>query len=171
MKITSAQAAKMLRQLTDELNTIQSKEDMTKSFLAAMGEDVESVRPEYDYASTQEQIIELERKIRKLKHAMNVFNSTQVIPEFGFTIDEMLVYLPQVTKRLSKLSKMKNVMPKARENSYSLIRSSSPVIDYRYANYDIGKVSEDYTTLYEELSKAQTALDYINSTAEFEFDF
>jgi hypothetical protein len=169
MKITSAQAAKMIRQLNDELSAVQSKEEMSKSFLASLGEDVESVRPKYDYETTQELIITLETRIRKLKHAINVFNSTQIIPEYGFTIDEMLVYLPQITKRLSKLSQMKNVMPKAREKSY--LHSNSTIIDYRYANYDIEKVTQDYTALYEELSKAQTALDYVNSTVEFEFEF
>lgn len=91
MKMTSAQAAKLLRQLNDELNALQRRETSTKTFLASLGEDVESVRPVYDYAEMQQEQIELEAKIRKLKHSLNIFNTTTIIPEFEMTIDEMLV--------------------------------------------------------------------------------
>lgn len=168
MKMTSAQTAKLLRQLNDELNTLQLREANTKSFLAAMGEDIESVRPKYDYAEMQEQQKAVETKIRKVKHALNVFNATTIIPEFGITIDEMLVYLPQLSKRCVKLSKMQNVLPKAREDAgYA---RGSMVIDYRYANYDIEQAAADYTAASKELAKAQTALDLINSTLEFDID-
>ena len=50
----------------------------------------------------QEQLADIEQKIRKLKHTINVFNTTTVIPEFGITIDEMLVYLPQLNTRESR---------------------------------------------------------------------
>ena len=66
------------------------------------------------------------------------------------------------------LSAMKDVLPKARENTFS--RSSSSVIDYRYANYDIAKVSADHSAVMEELSREQTALDYINNTVEMEIE-
>lgn len=168
MKMTSAQAAKTLRQLNDELDTLRIREANSKSFLAALGEDPETVRPDYDYAASQEAQEALELKIRKLKHSLNVFNSTCVIPEFGITIDEMLIYLPQLSRRLSKLSAMKDVLPKARESSgYS---RGNAVIDYRYANYDTEAVSRDYSKVFQELSKAQTALDLVNNTVEFEAD-
>ncbi|MDO4863652.1 MAG: hypothetical protein Q4A05_05735 [Ruminococcus sp.] len=168
MKMTSAQAAKLLRQLNDELRTLQYREENTRSFLAALGEDPESVRPDYDYAASQEQQNEVEAKIRKLKHTMNVFNSTTVIPEYGITIDEMLVYLPQLSRRSMVLSQMKNALPKVRESAgYS---RGNTVIDYRYANYDIEQVNKDYLAVSEELAKAQTALDYINNTVEMDID-
>ena len=65
MKVTSAQASKMLRQLADELSTLKSLEQNTYSFVAATSEDIESARPEYDYSDTQEKIIALESKIRE----------------------------------------------------------------------------------------------------------
>lgn len=113
MKMTSAQAAKLLRQLNEELRTLQKRENNTRSFCASLGEDVESVRPEYDYAAMQEAQSQVEAKIRHLKHALNCFNASTVIPEFNMTIDEMLIYLPQLTRRMEKLSAMKDVLPKA----------------------------------------------------------
>ena len=38
----------------------------------------------------------------------------QVVDGFGITIDEMLVYIPQLTKRKIKLLKMKSRLPKER---------------------------------------------------------
>ena len=53
MKMTSAQAAKLLRQWNESLKALQRREENTKTFLASLGEDLESVRPEYDYAAMQ----------------------------------------------------------------------------------------------------------------------
>lgn len=62
MKMTSAQANKLIRQLNNELKTLQVREDNTNSFLAAIGEDPKSVRPAYDYADMQEQYIGVRSK-------------------------------------------------------------------------------------------------------------
>lgn len=169
MKMTSAQAAKQLRKLSDRFNTLTAKERSTSTFLASLGEDVESLRPEYDYAAMQKQQAELETQIRRLRHAINIFNTTTVIPEYGFTIDEMLVFLPQLSNRVKKLGYMRDALPKAREeNRYT--RGGS-IIDYRYANYDIRQAEADYQAAADELAKAQTALDVVNNTVEFDFIF
>ena len=89
MKMTSAQAAKLLRQWNESLKALQRREENTKTFLASLGEDLESVRPEYDYAAMQAEQAAIEANIRKLKHTLNVFNTTTVIPEFEMTIDQM----------------------------------------------------------------------------------
>lgn len=168
MKMTSAQAAKLLRQWNESLKALQRREENTKTFLASLGEDLESVRPKYDYAAMQAEQVAIEANIRKLKHTLNVFNTTTVIPEFEMTIDQMLIYLPQLTNRLEKLSRMKELLPKQRENA--LYSRNSAIIDYRYANYDIQTVEKDYEVLAETLAKAQTALDYINNTVLLEVD-
>ena len=50
MKYTSAQANKLLKKLNDEYSALLHKEQRSRDFRAAMGEDIESVRPAYDYA-------------------------------------------------------------------------------------------------------------------------
>ncbi|MBR6600086.1 MAG: hypothetical protein IKK88_07270 [Oscillospiraceae bacterium] len=168
MLVTSAQAAKLLRQFNDELRTLQLREENSSSFVAAIQEDVESVRPEYNFNEMRTAQAEVELKIRKLKHAINVFNTTMTIPDFDITIDEMLVYLPQLNRQCEVLAEMRNAMPKVRVSSgYS---SSGSIIDYRYANYDIEEVSKRYNEISDTLAKAQTALDLVNSTVEFEVD-
>lgn len=166
MTYTSAQVNKLLKKLNDEHAALLDKENRSKDFRAAMGEDIESVRPAYDYADTQKKLAELEQRIRKVKHAINVFNTTHVIPGFGMTIDEMLVYIPQLTQRKNKLADMKARLPKQRvEEQYG---RQSNIIDYSYANYDLAAVETDYEKAADELSRAQLALDAVNQRDTFE---
>ena len=86
----------------------------------------------------------------------------------GETIDKLLVYIPQLTKRKSKLLEMKSRLPKERvEEQYG--RQSS-IIDYTYANYDIAAVEADYEKAADELSRAQLALDAVNQRETFEWE-
>ena len=158
MKYTSAEAGKLLKKLNDERASILLREENGKEFLAAVGEDIESVRPDYNFATTQVALNEIETKIRKVKHALNIFNSTTVIPEFGMTIDEMLVYIPQLTMRKDKLARMKDRLPKVREQT----RVNSSILDYRYLNYGVDEAAAEYDKISDTLSKAQNALDAAN---------
>lgn len=168
MKYTSSEANKLLRKLNEERNALREKEQMSSTFLAAMGEDVESVRPVYDYVDTQRELDELDRKIRIVKHAINIFNLVHMVPGFDMTIDQMLIYIPQLTSKKEKLSQMKSRLPKQREvrGSYG----SSNIIDYCYANYDIKTVEADYISVSDELARAQTALDVMNNSQTMEIE-
>lgn len=165
MQYTSSEAAKLLRKLNEELNIMLAMEQQVCVFNAALGEDIESVRPNYNYKEIQQKLNDLERKILTVKHAINKFNATCEIPEFGLTIDQMLVYMPLLFSRKNKLSKMATRLPKQRDNirAYS---GNSAVIDYTYSNYDVNCVKEDYDAVSDELARAQTALDVINNTVK-----
>lgn len=166
MKITSQEASKLLKQYNEQLSYVQNTESKSNYFLAALGEDPESVRPKYDYEETQATIQSLSTTIRKIKHTINVFNTTTIIPGFDMTIDEMLVYIPQLTHQKDKLWNMMNRLPKVRETGRGYLKN--PIIDYNDANYDIEKAKADYDIVVERLSAAQTALDLINSTQAME---
>ena len=167
--MTSAEAAKLLKKLNEELNSVMRKEEQSRDFLAALGEDPESVRPKYDYEDTGRKIGEIERKIRLLKHAINVFNTTTVVPEIDMTVDQVLIYIPQLTKKCNKLWEMMNKLPKVRENAVGYGRGN-PVIDYRYLNYDVENVERDYYKCKSELDRAQIQLDLVNSTLKLSVD-
>lgn len=82
------------------------------------------------------------------------------------TIDEMLVYIPQLTRRKNKLAAMKNRLPMERaEEQYG---RRTDLIDYSYANYDIAAVEADYEQAADELARAQMALDAANQQDTFE---
>ncbi len=169
MKYTSSEANKLLRRLNEERAAVLAKEQKSSTFRAALGEDSESVRPKYDYTAVQNTIEKLDQKIRIVKHAINQFNLTQTVPGFPMTVDQMLVYIPQLTEKKKKLTIMKGRLPKQRETEDRFGRASS-VIDYLYVNYDIEAVETDYRTTVDELAKAQTALDTLNNTLLMEID-
>lgn len=168
MQYTSAQAAKILRRLNEERSALLNMEQQSKDFLASVGEDPETVRPAYDYADTQARLAALEEKIRKVKHAISVFNTTTLVPEFGMTVDQLLVYIPQLSQRKVKYADMMSRLPKARETGSAYARGN--IIDYRYANYDIGAAEKDHAEVSDTLGRAQTALDVVNNTLTMEID-
>jgi len=166
MQITSKQANKILNKYDDELNNLTYQESKGSTFLASVGEDVESCRPQYNYEEHQKAIAEVENKIIKLKHCINKFNCETIVDGTGKTIDEVLVYIAQLTRKKAKLYTMSQTPPKDRENR----NMHSNIIDYRYTNYDIDKVKQDYKEVSEELSKVQIALDTVNVTKTFEVE-
>lgn len=168
MKYTSAKANKLLKKLNEEYNSLITEEGNSSTFLAAMGEDPESVRPEYDYERMQAALSNLEKRIIQLKHAINLFNTSHKLPGFELTVDEALVYIPQLSRRVKKLAEMKTRLPKAREEKEYYGRSG--IIDYRYTNYDRNIVIDDYEKAFDELSAIQTALDTLNNSEELEAD-
>lgn len=169
MECTSAEAAKLLRKLNEEKYQLESMEEKKSLFNAALGEDVESVRPEYNYAEFQEKLNSVEEKIRIVKHAINLFNVSQVVPGFDITIDQMLVFIPQLSARKRKLSEMSIRLPKQR-TSMSGYGGNSSVIDYCYANYNIEQVEKDFQDISNLLAKAQTELDILNNTKKMEIN-
>lgn len=171
MKLTSAQANKLLKKKNDEYTAILAREERSSIFSAAQGEDVESVRPEYDYAETQKTLEKLASEIRTLKHAINVFNTTHTVGDFGMTIDEMLVYIPQLTRRKEKLYVMKARLPKERVEEHSMASRMRNIIDYSYTNYDLKAVEADFETVSDTLSRAQIALDVTNNSETLEVEF
>ncbi len=169
MLYTSAEAAKLLRKLNEEHKAVVAMELKSREFNAALGENVESVRPEYDYKAVQKQLEALEQSIRTVKHALNQFNVSHEVPGFGMTIDQMLVYIPQLGAQKEKLERMAGRLPKEREQIRPFSGQSS-VIDYTYANYDIEAVKADLLAVSDKLAKAQIALDVLNNSEKMEIE-
>jgi len=62
-QITSTMAAKHLKKLNDQRDSLLSMERKAKVFTAAIQEDLETVRPVYDYATTQKELTVLDMKM------------------------------------------------------------------------------------------------------------
>lgn len=167
MKYTCAEAAKILRKLNEDLKVLRSKEERGYRFTAAIDEDLESARPVYDYLQAQEEQCRIEEKIRKVKHAINCFNINTVIPEFDMTIDQMLVYIPQLSEKKRRLTEMASFLPKERVSN---VYQATKIIEYTYTNYDLQKAADDLARISDELARAQTALDVINNSGQLEIE-
>lgn len=166
--VTSAEAAKLLKKLNGQKKMLLREENRSCVFNAALGEDVESVRPEYDYEKTQEALWACNEKIMRVKHAINCFNISQMVGDTGLTIDQVLVRIPQLTERGERLEAMQGRLPKERASVRG--RGFDGVIDYTYVNYSVKKAKEDYMKVCDELQALQTALDVVNSTVKMEFE-
>jgi len=166
MKYTSAQANKLLKRLQEERNALLLNENQSRVFVAATSEDKEEARPEYDYVKTQRTLQTLEQQIRLVKHCINVFNLTHEAEGFDMTVDQLLVYIPQMSAQKEKLERMASRLARTRLNT----SARSNIIEYEYANYDLERVREDCAAVSAELARAQLALDRLNSTETMEID-
>ena len=169
MLYTSAEANKLLREKNDAYKMLLKKEEMSCSFVVTIQEDPETLRPEYDYRQTQQELQKLAAEIRMIKHAINTFNLETVIPEFDMTIDQMLVYIPQLTAAKNKYDRMRSRLPKQRVKTDRFMPSSN-FVEYDYANYQVADAETDYDRVAKELAKAQTALDVVNNSVQFEIE-
>lgn len=84
------------------------------------------------------------------------------------TIDQVLVYIPQLTEMKNRLFEIQSRLPKQRVSVGGI--GNNTVIDYLYTNYSVEKAQEDYTKVSDELRNVQTALDVVNTTVKMEFE-
>ena len=165
-KVSPQTVAKKINALKEELKDLERSEKQSCTFTFTVGEDFEAIRPSYDYKETQKRYMELTEEIRKLRHTMNVFNTSTIVPGFDMTIDQMLCYLPQLRERKQTLKKLKDQPISGRSSGIF-----EGIVRYEYCNYSVQKATEDYNKIADEYAKAHTALDLINVTGEIEVDW
>lgn len=169
MKMTSAYANKILKQLSDEKDYWVNKENTSVVYTAAVGET--PVIPEYDYVEVAAKIAELDHKVTIIKHAINLANVTNMISvgEYEFSVDTILIKMAQLNKRKALLDMMRKNQEKSRkEPNYFSGRSANP--EYLYINYDLEMVKHDFEKVSQEIMEMQMALDKYNQTIELEVE-
>ena len=163
MQVTSAMANKMIKALNDNMAEILVDESSNKKYIETVGYETEI--PEYNFKDAQMKLMEITDKICKIKHAINVFNTTTVLPELDMTIDESLVYMSQLNHRLTILEDMKNAPKRIRYRG-----GDRSLVEYECVNYEIEDVRCEYEHIREEITTVQLALDKVNQTVMFEID-
>ena len=165
MKFTSASANKLIRTLEDKKSYLLGQESNNSTYVLADGEKIEI--PEYDFNQYNAQIDEIDLKIRTLKHALNVFNTTTVLP-IGITIDQALVEMAQLNNKLPRLDSLRRAKNKTRLSGPMAARRD--VAEYEYLNYRTDDVEKVYEKDLLRVQQIQLALDRVNQTQEFEVD-
>lgn len=167
-KMTSAYANKMLKSLEEDKMFWVNKEDASSTYEAALNE--EPVIPEYDYASVAATIAEIDEKMAAIKHALNVANVTAKVPvgDAVMSVDTILIKTAQLNKRKTVLDWMRKQLPKTRvEQRYS---SRNAVPEYRYINYDLDLIKQEYERVSQAIMEMQMALDKYNQTVLFDVE-
>ena len=167
MKMTSAYANKMIKQLTEEKSYWMNRESEGSTYVAAM--DEEPVIPQYDYIKVSKEIADIDEKVIKIKHALNTnnVNSRITVGDKEMSVDEILIAVAQYNTRKRILDYMRKQEPKTRVGSSSFSARKS-VPEYKYLNYDLDLIKEEYKRIDEEIAAMQIALDKYNQTFEFE---
>lgn len=160
MLFTGSSAMKHIKYLEEEKTMLLQKERNNSTTVEVDGKvrEVEC----YNFQATRESIRELDAKICKLRHALNVFNTHTEIEE-GLTIDTALIKLAQLNNELSIVRDMKSKAKESVEERYSNMY-------IRRVNYDLREVENYYQDLVKEIHQLQIKLDTANLTNTFEVD-
>lgn len=164
--MTSAYANKLLKSLEEDKIYLVNKEASSSIYVVAINE--EAVIPEYDYKEVANEIASLDEKIAIIKHAINVANANARVKvgDTEMSIDTILIKMAQLNKRKVILDAMRKQLPKARVEYSYVSRNSTP--EYRYINYDLNLIKNEYDKVSMTIMEMQMALDKYNQTVEFE---
>ena len=145
--MTSAYANKMLKSLEEDKAFWLNKEEEACTYAA------------------------LDEKIAIIKHELNVTNANAkvLVGDVTMSIDSILIKMAQLNRRKTVLDVMRKRLPKSREEQRSYMSRNS-VPEYRYINYDLELVKNEYELVSKSIMEMQMALDKYNQTVQFEVD-
>lgn len=167
MKITPDGAQKMIHSLETERRQLVEKMNELSTFIAAVSEgNPETLRPEFNFTDTFNDIKKIDEKIRKIKHARNVFNTTTTLPDEQMTIDEALIMMAMLNNNYRYYTKLGNAQKKRRNTS----SYANNEIEYIYTNYDIEEAKSYGKSMYDKMLEIQSKLNLVNTTYTFEID-
>ena len=145
---------KRIADLKTERERLIGKDKKLRVFRASGFEDLEKLRPDYDYDSFQKEIDRLDEMIRNLTAKAVTILATERVKEYhDMTILEMLLLLRDLKAKDQRLYTMAAHLEKERH-------STELGIEYEHVNYDLSRVEEDLRKTREELKKVRTFFDF-----------
>lgn len=171
MKVTSALANKLLIQLKGEKEIYTQRELDSNTYVVSEGE-TPSI-PEYNFLENNESIDEIDIKIMKLKHAINLTNTLSKIDVEGktYSVDEILIRMAELNQRMKFYDELRRKLPKQRLDSRRYIsRNNSNAVEFQYANFKIEDAKSEFEKVQKEIIALQLALDKFNQTYEFDVE-
>lgn len=167
MRMTLDEAQKLIRSLEEEREQLMEKMDNLSTFVVAISEgNPEEMRPEFDFTEIVNEIQEIDKKIRKIKHARNIFNTVTSLPEEDITLDEALILMAMLNNNYRYYMKLGN--RQARERVKTSLRSQ--IIEYTYVNYNIEEARKYGKEMHNRMLEIQSKLNLVNSTYQFDVD-
>ena len=161
MKICSAEAMKIIKELEEEKNLIIAIEDRRSTVSYKEGET--KTIPDYDYKETRKSICDLDDKIRALKFKVAKSNcETTLTGGFDCSVSEGLVLLAQLRSRLEQAEEL------ADRQQITRRITSNGVLEFTECLYNVIEVENDVKDLNRQIGKLQIAIDRANLTNEIE---
>lgn len=163
MRLTIDAASKLIKTYMADLAKVEQAERNGMMVTYLDGED--KVIPEYSFVETQAEMNKINENIQRIKHQINVFNCSYVLPEVGITIDTALIRMAVLNKRMGELDRMRGIPKKSRTSSY---RSDKP--EYSEPNFDVKLAKAEYERTRTKLLAIQGALNKANILNEIEVE-
>ena len=152
--MTINEIGKRIGDLKTERERLIGKDKKLRVFRASEFEDLEKLRPDYDYEGLQCELDRVEKEIRNLTAKAISILTTQKVNEFhDMTVLDLLLYLNDLKEKDERLYEMTTHLERERH-------ASPHLLEYEYINYDISKVEEGLRKTREELEKVRTFLDF-----------
>ena len=164
MQLTCDAANKMVRELNDKLARIYQDERNRHVYTSTI-ERKALDRPAYDFKKTQADIDATNKKILQLKHAINKFNVSEVLP-CGLTIDAALCRMAHLNEQRKKLRNYLSVLKIEKPDNRYGVRANPD--DYIFRNFDVKEAEEVFEAVSAELIQIQSELNVANVTKTFE---
>ena len=165
MRKTPALLMKELKAISKEIETIL-KDDKESSYAPLNNEMKIKYDNNYDYEANRKRIKELFDDERRIRLALNIFNSTEKANGTNYTISEALVRIAQLKNEISVLTVLSSKYEYFDVSNHSLYGKENGTT-YKVL-YDLNKVKEDLKTLNNELSTLQMSIDMTNLTSFIE---
>ena len=164
MKLKTINAiGKRIADLKTERERLIRKDEKLRVFSASGFEDIEKLRPDYDYDGFQKGLDHLDETIRNLTAKAVTILATERVKEYhDMTILEMLLLLRDLKTKDQRLYAMAAHLEKERH-------STELAIEYEHVNYDISKVEEDLRKTRAEIEKVRTFSDFFIHELSYDF--
>ena len=163
MKMNSDYANKLCKKLVEEEKSILSYESTARTYSHTPSE--KPTIPAYSFQETETKLREVRGKIAGLKRAINKFNTSEILENYGITIDQALFQMSVMHGDKARLAEMLQIPEVSRSREYG---SKEPDITHR--NFSVDEVQARYDELCEDLMKLQQAINIANLTIEFDVD-
>lgn len=163
MKYSVNELCKKIKGLREELVYVDRLIKNYSIYTYSSGENVDEVKPDFNYDELLNKYKEINDKIVKYKHLINVHNITTKLDGYDFTIDEVLCYIPLISDLRDNLIRMGNIPERNRSTD-----SFRGMVEYTCTNYDPKIARKDGVDISNEISKILIALDCSNSVKSIE---
>ena len=154
MTLYIAEAIKKIKDLDDRKQVILR--DERQKCMSSYQTEADKIDTGYDFMTVRKDIEHINNEIMKLKHALNVANSTVVVSEFELTIGECLIYMAQLNNERSVLEIMARSSPKSRHTVFN------GAIEYTVINYDTNECKNRLENTKALITRLQLAIDRTN---------
>ncbi|MCL2813576.1 MAG: hypothetical protein FWD23_03150 [Oscillospiraceae bacterium] len=154
MKLCNAEVIKKIKDLEEQKQEILSDEQ--KNCTTTYQTETDMIDTGYDFEKTRTAVENLNKEIMRLKHALNISNSTVIVQEFGLTIGECLVYMAQLNNEKFVLEKLSRNRSKSRTTLYN------GTVEYTDTNYDVEVCKDKLNSIKETIRQLQLSIDRVN---------